>query len=279
MNAKNQLFNGMKSKHTFVCVGLDPDVRKIPYEISKLRISDEEKVYEFLTGVISLTSNHSCAFKAQKAFFDKLHGGHDVLKELIAYVHKKHPGIPVILDCKIGDIGNTMSAYIENIFGNLEADGVVANPYMGDDAIVPLAEFKDKLIVVLTQTSNPLAEMIQNVELKNGKLLWMHILELIVNHWNSNGNIVPVLSSNTSCDMSQIRKEIPDDMPILLAGVGEQGGNYLNFKHLLNKDGIGVFVNSSRKILYTENNMEHWNIGVERAALRLKNELKKEAIK
>lgn len=275
MKTVDKILARMKLCNTLVCCGLDPDLKKIPFEISELKISDEEKVYKFICSVVDLTSSHVCVYKAQKAYFDLLPSGHEVLKNVIGYVHKTCPQVPVILDCKIGDIDNTMSVYIKNIFGNLEADGVVANPFMGNDTIIPLAELSEKAIVVLVQTSNPTAAVIQDLILQNGNPLWKYILDLLVNDWNYNNNMIPVFSSNSTWDLSETRKFIPNDMPILLAGIGAQGGNYSNLRHLLNTEGIGVFVNSSREILYPAQNQKSWDAATEEAVVKLKNELNK----
>lgn len=273
MNTIEKIFTRMVSNNTLVCCGLDPDLTKIPFEITEKNISDEDKVYEFLHTVINITAPHVCVFKAQKAFFDLLPGGHEVLRESISYIHETHPEIPVILDCKIGDVENTMSIYIKNIFGNLKADGIVANPYMGNDTIIPLAELRDKAIVVLVQTSNPTAAVIQDIILQNGRPLWKHILDILVNRWNYNNNMIPVLSANSTWNLSEIRKVIPNEMIILLAGIGAQGGNYTNLCNLLNANNVGAFVNSSRGILYQTESQKPWNVAIEESVIQLKNKL------
>ena len=275
MNAISQIFTRMHSHNTFVCVGLDPDLSKIPLDISNQKFSDEEKMFEFLKGAIDATAQHVCVYKAQKAFFDTLSGGHDVLKEIITYVHKTYPGLNVIIDCKIGDIDNTMSAYIKTIFNKLNADGVVANPYMGDDTMVPLADLGDKAIISLVKTSNVSGGVIQDVLLENGLPLWMYVMNLVVNKWNYNKNMIPVISSNSMINMLEVRSLIPNDMLILLAGVGAQGGNYNDLHLLLNSGNTGVFVNSSRGILYP-NSQHVWQVGIENAVIELKNSLNKE---
>lgn len=216
-----------------------------------------------------------CAFKAQKAFFDVLAGGHEILKKLISYIHTSHEGIPVIVDCKIGDIDNTMAAYIHNLFAILQADGIVVNPYMGDDVMVPLTEFTDKAVVVLAKTSNPLGSIVQDVMLHDGRPLWQHILDLIVNRWNNGKNMIPVISATVELNVPEIRLLIPDKMPILLAGVGAQGGSYSGLRQLLNSEGVGVFVNSSRSVLYPKSERE-WRIAITEAAIELKDALNQE---
>lgn len=275
MKANDQIFERMKTHDTLVCCGLDPDLKKMPLELVGKKISDEEKVLEFLQAVVDVTVPHVCAYKAQKAFFDVLVGGHDVLKKLIDYIHSTYSGVPVIIDCKIGDIENTMEAYVRSLFGLLQADGIVVNPYMGDDVMLPLAELADKSIVVLAKTSNPSGGIVQDVELQNGQPFWRYILDLVVNRWNRNTNMVPVLSSTVGLNMAEIRPLIPDKMPILLAGVGAQGGNYADLRNLLNSEDIGVFVNSSRGILYPQS-QKSWQVAIEEAVVGLKEALNKE---
>lgn len=269
MNATEQILVRMSSHDTLLCVGLDPDIRKIPREVLGLFRSDEERVFDFLRGVIDVTGPHVCAYKVQKAFFDLLSGGHEVLREIVSYVHRTHPGVMTVIDCKIGDIDNTMAAYIDNLFGLIQADGVVVNPYMGDDVIAPLIELSDKAIIVLVKTSNISGSIVQDVLLQDGRPLWQYMLDLVVNRWNSSGNIIPVLSSTAGLDMSKLRQKIPDKMPILLAGVGAQGGSYADLCKLLNSHGVGVFLNSSRGILYPES-AQSWQSAVETATIAMK---------
>jgi len=146
---------------------------------------------------------------------------------------------------------------------------------MGDDVVIPLAELVDKSIVVLVKTSNPSSGIVQDVALQNGQPLWHHVLNLVVNRWNCNTNMIPVLSSTVGLNMMEIRSLIPDRMPILLTGVGAQGGNYADLRNLLNSEGIGVFVNSSRGILYSQS-QQPWRIAIEEAAVGLKEALNNE---
>jgi orotidine-5'-phosphate decarboxylase len=272
MKAIDQILARMVNHNTLLCCGLDPDLNKMPPEITKKRCSDEKKAVTFLRAVIDVTAPHVCAYKMQKAFFDVMPGGHEVLRGLIEYVHISHAGIPVIVDCKIGDIDNTMSVYLHNIFTILDADGIVVNPYMGDDVMLPFAKFENKAIIVLVKTSNRLGGIVQDVTLRDNLPLWRHILDLVVDRWNSNGNMIPIISATAGLDMSKIRSLIPSKMPILLAGIGTQGGSYTGLRQLLNPNGVGVFVNSSRAILYPESDRP-WRNAIEEAAIDLKNAL------
>jgi orotidine-5'-phosphate decarboxylase len=264
-----------RMKESLFCCGLDPDLKKIPAEITTSSV--EEKVVRFLKGVIDATASHVCAYKAQKAYFDLLPDGNSVLSEVVAYVHDNYPNIPVVLDCKIGDIENTMKAYLECIFGTLKVDGVVVNPYMGDDVMRPMAQYPNKAIVVLVKTSNFGGGIVQDIKLEGGILLWQYILQLTVGRWNAAGNMIPVLSSTARLNMVEVRKMIPDDMPILLAGIGAQGGSLEDLSKLLNSENSGVFVNSSREIIYTQRvGGETWQEAVERSAIKFKDDLNKE---
>lgn len=273
-SARLALLQRMKERQTFACCGLDPDLRRFPTAVLSEPTSDEGKVSEFLQRVVDVTAPYVCAYKAQKAFFDLLSGGHEVLKNIVAYTHQYHPGIPVIVDCKVGDIDNTMQAYLDNVFGRIEADGIVVNPYMGADVMLPCSVMEDKLIVVLVKTSNPGGAIIQDSMLKDGRRLWEYVLDLVVTEWNDNQNMVPVISSAAGLNYQKIRRCIPDSMPILLAGMGAQGGSHENLHQLMNSEGVGVFVNSSREILYPTaiSNVE-WYFAVEAAVKHLKETL------
>lgn len=273
-NTNNTLLTRMVEANTLLCVGLDPDIRKLPAEILDQTGSDESKVYTFLTTVAELTAPHVCAYKVQKAFFDLLPGGHELLHAIITHIHRHNPQISVIIDCKIGDIGNTMEAYAENVFGYMNADGVVVNPYMGEDVIEAFTDYPDKAIVVLAKTSNSGGAVIQDIQLPNGLLLWEYVLNQIVGSWNKHNNMIPVLAATVGLNMQKYRSLIPDEMPILLAGVGAQGGTIGHVRELLNRDNIGVFVNSSRGILYPSSETTgNWQDSITAAAIQLKEDL------
>lgn len=272
--AKEMLFQRMIQHNTLLCCGLDPDLRRFPSEILAQSGTEEEKTLQFLQGVVDVTAEHVCAYKPQKAFFDLLPGGHDVLKNIIAYIHMQQTGIPVIVDCKVGDIDNTMDAYIRNILDIMGADGIIVNPYMGDDVVQSVANLSDRLTVVLVRTSNPGSSIVQDALMVDDRALWQHMLNFAVNRWNTNGNIAVVLSAIAGMDLAAVRTVIPDGMPILWAGVGAQGGSYADLRFLLNSQKSGVFVNSSRGILYPDNPAGMpWQEAVRNAAKELKDKL------
>jgi len=275
MKSIEMLRNRARQKNTFACCGLDPDKSKLPQAILKMDCSDREKMYIFLKTVIEITAPHVCAYKIQKACFDILPSGYNLLKEIIAYIHEKHPGIPVIIDCKIGDIDNTMEIfYAPSIFDRLKADGVVVNPYMGDEVFTSLEGYPDKIVVVLVKTSNKGSAVVQDIVTQSGQKVWEVILDLAMNRWDKHGNIVPVISSTAGVDLQKVRQAIPNKTPILFAGVGAQGGSYNGFEHLFTDEESCAFANSSRKILYSPaEEGKSWQDLVEERITELKNEL------
>lgn len=262
----------MVDTNSLVCVGLDPDITKIPLSILHTNSTIEEQVYSFLTEIITITVPHACCFKVQKAFYDQFEGGHDLLKKTVGYIHQHYPEVPVFVDCKIGDTDNTMKAYMKLLFEDIKSDGVVINPYMGDDVLEPFMLDAHKVAIVLIQTSNPNAKVVQGLQLANGRLLWQEMLSLALHRWNNNKNIIVVLSGNTdSSDYALMRAEIPEETPILLAGIGMQGGDPLILKQLLNSNNRGVFVNSSRGILFPYDQADtQWKSAVLHAVVELK---------
>jgi len=275
----HEIFNKLDARmvyaNSLVCVGLDPDITKMPASIMSTHQDIEDKVYNFLTQVIDITAPHACSFKLQKAFFDCYVLGYLLLKKTVGYIRKNHPDIPVIIDCKIGDIDNTMKAYMSLLFEDIKADAVVINPYMGDEVLEPFMQDKNKVAVVLIKTSNPHADVVQGLMLSDGKKLWEEILNLTVTRWNTNKNLMIVVASNTHPhDCELIRKQISHDMPILLVGIGVQGGDPAILKALLNENKRGVIVNSSRGILYPyKSSDQHWKTAIEKAIIDLKNTL------
>lgn len=263
----------MEEQRTFVCAGIDPNLERMLQEICLLDKPAEEKVKHFLVEYVDIVAPMVCAFKAQKAYFDVFDGGHALLTEIIDHVHNTH-GIPVIIDCKIGDIDETMKAYTHNLFDLLGADGVVVNPYMGDDVMLPLAAYPDKAIVPLVKTSNPGGAVVQDIRTENGVYVWQEVLEMVVNRWNAGGNMVPVIASTQGVNLAAVRQAIPDEMMVFFAGMGAQGGSAVDFGQLLNKDRSGVLVNSSRGLLYPAVQAgETWKDAIKRSVTELRDQL------
>jgi len=249
-DARALLAEAIKSKGSLVCCGLDPDLSRLPLEIKTKTCPPAEKALCFLREVVEATAPYVCAYKVQKAFFEPLPGGHEALAAVVTYIHRCYPEIPVFLDCKIGDIGHTMKAYLHTAFEILHVDGLVTNPYMGDDVLQPFATLPTKIGIVLVRTSNPGADVVQEIRTADGRPFWKHVLDLVVNRWNRAGNLMPVLRAAPDYGPDPMRKSIPDDMTVFVAGYGAQGGTASGVTQFLNSSGAGAIVNSSRALLY-----------------------------
>lgn len=261
------------TKDTIVCCGLDPDLSRIPFDLLEPR-DHERTVQRFLEVVIDITAPHVCAYKIQKAFFDLHRNSKKLLKSTIQYVREHCPNALVVVDCKIGDIGNTMKAYLEVLFSELDADAVVASPYMGPEVWSSFYYYPQKAAFLLVRTSGMNSGLIQDVELKDGRRLWQYVLELVVSEWKQGRNLFPILSCSSGDDYSGLRTLLPDEMPIFLAGVGEQGGSARCIKDLLNSRNRGVIVNSARALLYPyERSDPYWKAAMTHAVITLKEAL------
>lgn len=235
-------------------VGIDPDVERIPGEVwdevgGRDNISDGIELFN--QQVIDATAECAVDFKVNSNFFQG-ELGKRALAGTFKYLRESHPEVVSICDGKFGDVGHTADKIAEEIFGNLDADAVLLNPYMGFDAIEPFVKWANKLVVLCINTSNPSAEQIQNLNLADGNPLWKRILDVSLSDWNYNQNIIPVLSATHANNLDGIREQI-GDTPILLAGVGSQGGNLeASIPKTLDSKGYGLMISASRAILYAE---------------------------
>lgn len=244
----------------FVCVGLDSDTSKIPSGLSQL---------EFNKKIIDATADLVCCFKPNSAFYEAAGiEGIEALKETVKYIHEKYPDIPVLLDAKRGDIGNTNDGYVRAIFDVLGIDGVTVSPYLGKESLQPFLDRRDKGIIILVKTSNPGADEFQDL-LVDGKPLYQVVAEH-VKEWNTNGNLGVVVGSTYPIELGIVRK-IVGDMPILIPGTGTQGGDLeATIKNGLDSNKQGLIINSSRGIIFAE--------APRKAALNLHNQIQ-EALK
>lgn len=215
----------------FVCVGLD----QADFD-SNQRIVDQ-------------TFDLVCAYKPNSAFYEaEGAAGWESLKKTIEYIKEKSPDLPIILDAKRGDIGNTNEAYVKAIFDDLGVDAVTVSPYLGRESLKPFLDRTDKGILVLVKTSNPGAGEFQDLSV-DGKPLYQVVAEHVKN-WNTNGNCAVVVGATYPEELKKVR-EIVGDMPILVPGVGAQGGDLQNtIKNGLNSNKQGLIISSSRGIIF-----------------------------
>ena len=244
MNFMQKLNAAWHGKDTLLCVGLDPNLEKLPKQFT----NDPDGIFHFCRAIVDATHDLVCAYKPQIAYFAGL-GAEDQLQKTLDYVREQYPEIPIILDSKRGDIGSTASMYAREAFERYGADAVTVNPYMGQDSAQPFLDYADKGTVLLCRTSNPGAGDIQDL-LVDGKPVFEHVAQKITTEWNSNNNCCIVVGATWPEQMARLR-EICGDMPFLVPGVGAQGGDV---QALVNagqtRDGSGLIINSSRAVLY-----------------------------
>ena len=238
--------------NSLVCVGLDPEPAKFPAKF----VDDPDAVFGFCRDLVDATAAYACCFKPQIAHFTALRA-EDALERVISHVHANHPGIPVILDAKRGDIGSTAQQYATEAFDRYGADAVTANPYLGRDSVQPFLDRADKGVVILCRTSNPGAGDFQDLPVSgkdgNGRPLYQHVAERIARDWNRNGNCALVVGATWPQQLREVRA-IVGDMPLLIPGIGAQGGDVAAVvENGRTAEGTGLVVSSSRAILYASN--------------------------
>ncbi len=260
MNTRNfrNMLEARWAEGKFVCVGLDSEYAKIPQSEKMKEGSIPDVVLDFNKAIIDETHDLVCAYKPNKAFYEALgEEGFIVLYETIGYINEVAPGVPVILDCKDGDIGNTNAGYVKSAFERFEADAVTVPPYMGKESLQPFLDQKDKGIIVLCRTSNPGAgefqDLIARVK-RDGETayepLFCEVAYQVSRHWNTNNNCCLVVGATTPNELKAVR-EIVGDLPILVPGIGAQGGDIeKTVKAGKDSRGKGMIINSSRGIIF-----------------------------
>ena len=248
-----------KKNDSLLCVGLDPDPAKFPIHL-KCR---DDAIFGFCADIVDTTADLVCSFKPQIAYF-AAHRAEDQLEALIAHIHQNHPGIPVILDAKRGDIGSTAEQYAIEAFERYKADAVTVNPYMGRDSVDPYLAYADKGVILLCRTSNPGGSDLQFLDV-GGEKLYERVARLAANEWNSNGQISLVVGATFPAEIARVR-EIVGDVPLLVPGIGAQGGDIeATVKAGCTQQGNGLMINSSRAILYAGKD-ERFTVAARRVA-------------
>jgi orotidine-5'-phosphate decarboxylase len=237
----------IQKNNSLVCVGLDPDLNKIPQHLR----NEEFPIFAFNKAIIDATHDIVCAYKPQVAYY----AGQDCEDELqmtIDYLNENYRDVPVIFDAKRGDIGSTAEMYAKEVFERYKADSITVNPLMGIDTLKPFLDFKDKGVIALCRTSNPSGDEIQNL-IADGKPVYQHIATYAREKWNYNNNLLLVVGATYPKELGEIR-EICPDMLFLVPGVGAQGGDVEQvLKNGKTSDGGGLVINSSRGIIYASN--------------------------
>ncbi len=244
---KSELFSEIQKKESFLCVGLDTDIQKIPPHLLKAK----DPVFEFNRQIIDHTAEYCVAYKPNIAFYEALGAkGWESLEKTLAYIPKN---IFTIADAKRGDIGNTSSLYARAFFEQMNFDAVTVAPYMGEDSVKPFLDFPGKWVILLALTSNPGSRDFQHLTLStDGKRVFETVLN-VSKRWGHEDNLMYVVGATQAQELTEIRKIVPDHF-LLVPGVGAQGGSLEEVaRHGMNGT-CGLLVNSSRGIIYQSAN-------------------------
>lgn len=254
-NSFNELIQNKWSEGKFVCVGLDPDYSLLPKAVKKAE-SIEESIILFNLAIIDATADLVCAFKPNSAFYEAYGAeGWTALLKTVHYIKETYPHIPVILDAKRGDIESTNTGYIKMAFETLKADAITLHPYLGQKALQPFLDFKDKGLFILAKTSNKGSDEFQNLTVSEqsssskNQPLYRYVTERVINSWNKNKNCCLVVGATYPEELADVRK-IVGDMPILIPGIGAQGGNIKATVTAGKSTKGGMIINSSRGVIY-----------------------------
>ncbi|MFY9329361.1 MAG: orotidine-5'-phosphate decarboxylase [Georgfuchsia sp.] len=266
MNFNAALQAAWSARNSLLCVGLDPDPAKFPAHLQ----GKSEAIFEFCAAIVDATADAVCCFKPQIAYF-AAQRAEDQLEQLIAHIHETHPGIPVILDAKRGDIGSTAEQYAKEAFERYGADAVTVNPYLGRDSVEPYLAYPDKGVILLCRTSNPGGSDLQFLDV-GGEKLYERVARLVANEWNTSGQCALVIGATFPAEIARVRK-IVGDLPLLVPGIGAQGGDIeATLKAGKTKDGTGLMINSSRAILYAGKGVDFAEVA-RKAALQTRNDI------
>ena len=244
MNFISQLARAEARNDSMLCVGLDPDPAKFPGSWK----DDPSRIFDFCATIVDATKDLVIAFKPQIAYF-AAQRAEDQLERLIAHIHKVAPEVPVILDAKRGDIGSTAEQYAREVFERYRADAVTLSPFMGFDSIEPYLAYEGKGAILLCRTSNPGGADLQAQALPNGDTLFEHIARLAAGAWNRSGQLALVVGATYPAEIERVR-ELAPTLPLLIPGIGAQGGDAAATVRAGWRPGAPIIVSSSRAVLY-----------------------------
>jgi len=251
---KQELFENIKRKKSFLCVGLDTDINKIPEHLFD---ESEDTFFEFNRAIIDATADLCVAYKPNLAFYESLGlEGWEVLERTVDYIRENYPDQFIIADAKRGDIGNTSAMYARTFFGNMDFDSVTVAPYMGEDSVTPFLTYEGKWVTLLALTSNKGAFDFQLMKEKaSGDLFYEKVLKTSLN-WGTDENMMYVIGATKAEMLTDVRAIVPDHF-LLVPGIGAQGGSLEEVaKYGLNST-CGLLVNSSRQIIYASSDKDY----------------------
>ena len=246
---KEDLLIQIKTKKSFLCIGLDTDIQKIP----KFLLESKDPIFEFNKKIIDATNSYCVAYKPNIAFYESLGiNGWKALEKTINYLNSSYPEIFTIADAKRGDIGNTSSMYAKAYFETLNFDSITINPYMGKDSVEPFLEYKNKHTILLALTSNVGAFDFQTKNIAdNSNKLYEEVIKTSTS-WENSNQLMYVVGATKASYLKEIRNIVPNNF-LLIPGVGAQGGDLKEVcDNGLNNE-VGLLINSSRSIIYASN--------------------------
>jgi len=247
MDFKQKLDAAVTKNDSLLCVGLDPDMSKLPSGLKDI----ESAYFIFNRAIVDATHDLVCAYKPNTAFYEaRGAAGIEELKLTCDYVSQNYPEIPIILDFKRGDIGNTNTFYTEFAFDYLGVDAVTVHPWSGREGMQSFLDRKDKGIIVWCKGSNEGSAEFQDLAV-NGRKLYLQVAENVAQNWNENDNCLLVVGATYPEELSEVRELVGDEMVLLVPGIGAQGGDVkASVEAGINADGRGIIISTSRAVLY-----------------------------
>ena len=257
---RQELVQQIKRKGSFLCVGLDPDIKKLPVHL----LDDENPIYSFNRAIIDATAQYAVAFKPNLAFYEAQGlKGWEAFELTVKYIKENYPEIFIIADAKRGDIGNTSRLYARSFFEHLDLDAVTVAPYMGSDSVSPFLGYEGKWVILLALTSNPGSADFQMIEDIKGQRLFERVLETS-REWASSEEMMYVVGATRGQLLEDVRRIVPDSF-LLVPGVGAQGGSLEEVVRYGITPDCGLLVNSSRGIIFASNGIDFADAAAEEA--------------
>lgn len=257
---REELIKQIRTKQTFLCVGLDTDIKKIPQHL----LQADDPIFEFNKAIIDATAPYSVAYKPNLAFYESLGvKGLLAFERTVAYLNENYPEQFIIADAKRGDIGNTSQMYARTFFETYNLDALTVAPYMGEDSVTPFLAYEGKWVILLALTSNKGSHDFQLMEDAQGVRLFEHVLTKSQT-WGNADNMMYVVGATQGEAFKDIRRHAPNHF-LLVPGIGAQGGSLHDVcQYGMNKD-CGLLVNSSRGIIYASNGVDFAQVAAEKA--------------
>ncbi|MGV8964179.1 MAG: orotidine-5'-phosphate decarboxylase [Candidatus Saccharimonadaceae bacterium] len=244
---KQELFNQIKKKQSFLCVGLDVDITKIPEHL----LDSDDPIYEFNKAIIDATAKYCVAYKPNLAFYEASGlEGWLAFEKTVAYIKQRYPEMFLIADAKRGDIGNTSEMYARSFFDRLKMDAVTVAPYMGEDSVRPFLIHKEKWVILLALTSNKGSQDFQLIEDDKGEYFFEKVLKTSI-QWATDEEMMYVVGATQDKLLDRVRRIVPNHF-LLVPGIGAQGGNLEDVCKIGMNSTCGLLVNSSRAIIYAD---------------------------